>query len=189
MGENMKERPILFTGPSIPAVMDGTKSQTRRLINMNKLSVDVPDTVTKLGRFLRPGRYRVRMSERGDVYPVGLDFALRPGEFHFRCPLVDGRTILGDGGWVIIPEGAQRLWVKDSRFMSKVTSQMSVAATQVRIQRLGDITDDDAVAEGIVDGHWLVSPTNAFAARWNKLHGKGAWSLNPWVWAYTFRRC
>jgi hypothetical protein len=106
-------------------VMDGTKTQTRRLVDMGRLSVDIPVTVTSdlpgiiPLRVAKPGRHRVRLNPHGAVTCLPMELGLKPGGFHFRCPLVDGTTHLADLGndkkvWTITPVGEQRLWVKET---------------------------------------------------------------------------
>lgn len=260
----MKERPILFTGPSIPMVMDGTKTQTRRIADLERLSVDLPgeirsdlwDVMPASQRMVaKKGRHRASLNPQGAVsaiLDVGVVFGLKPGEFHFRCPLVDGTTSLMDLGngkkvWTVTPVGNQRLWVKETwglcdqgkiiyraddieslakerqwvswptwkspYHMFRIASRTNLIPIQARLMRLQDITDEDAVAEGVrhwpdipnpsyraVDGpRWSYgTPTStdgccgtarwAFGGYWNKLHGRIAWEQNPWVWAYTFRK-
>lgn len=275
----MKERPVLFTGPSIPMVMDGTKTQTRRIADLGRLSVDLPSRVySDLPGIMplsvaEPGRHRVKLNQHGAVTAIGLkvggSLGLKPGEFHFRCPLVDGTTTLADHGngkkvWTVTPVGEQRLWVREmwrteervsdavdgvrfaaddafvpiantqdaadlwvvannngihsghwrpSIHIPRWASRTNLIPIQARLMRLQDITDEDAVAEGVrhwpdvpnpsyraVDGpRWSYeTPTStdgccgtarwAFGGYWNKLHGRIAWEQNPWVWAYTFRK-
>jgi hypothetical protein len=99
-------------------------------------------------------------------------------------------------------------------FMPRKASRTTLEVTDVRVQRLQDISEDDAIAEGLVsiskdgklfkwgipdkDGDpgndddgwhwrdWQTNPRNAYGHLWNTIHGPGAWEANPWVVAYTF---
>jgi hypothetical protein len=265
----MREWPIIFTGVSIPMVMDGTKTQTRRIADLDRLRVDVPRSVMSdlpdlmPLRELKRGRYRVRIGQAGAVIATPDEFGLKPGEFHFRCPLMDGVTYLADFGdrkcWMVTPEGDQRWWVKETwgrcdrgkiiyraddvealakerqwvswptwrspYHMCRGASRTNLVVITARLQHLQDITDEDAIAEGVMfrdygtssqsavfAGRQLpgwsygpstlftecsYSPRQAYMSAWNQIHagprwvlrpGPSPWDLNPWVWAYTFRR-
>lgn len=123
----MTERPILFSAPMIKAILDGRKTQTRRLINMSRLSAVVPKPISEdingyhLGS-TTAGRFRVGMNPQGAVFKLcngDKTFGLKPGEFNFVCPYVDGRTWLTpktpdrSAPWTITPDGSQRLWVRE----------------------------------------------------------------------------
>jgi hypothetical protein len=102
----------------------------------------------------------------------------------------------------------------DSAFCSKITpsiymprwaSRITLETTDVRIQRLNEISDEDCIAEGIdydkgtmhcanyLDlkdderiGRWL-GPKGSYASLWEKINGKGSWDANPWLWCLSFR--
>jgi hypothetical protein len=89
---------------------------------------------------------------------------------------------------------------RPSIFMPRWASRLTLTVTDVRVQRLQDISEADAVAEGIQplnSGFGYYDPTgsqgaaftwaaDAFGHLWNSLHGPDAWDKNPWVAAYTF---
>jgi hypothetical protein len=99
---------------------------------------------------------------------------------------------------------------RHGRFMPRWASRLTLTVTEVRVQRLQDISEDDALAEGVemesadppfyyVPGIWPHSLTavgieepggrhaeRSFAKLWNSLHGADAWERNDWVAAYTF---
>lgn len=91
-----------------------------------------------------------------------------------------------------------------ARFMPRAASRMSLVVVSVRVERLQDITEGDAMAEGIERvmmptgevmfpdyleaGCLLARPVSCYATLWEKIHGVGSYSLNPWVWVVEFRR-
>lgn len=256
----MKERPIVMTGPSPAQILAGTKTQTRRIANLDKLRVRLPGTVMSdplPGRqpelAAKPGVYRARIGAAGAVsIQVGDHWlGVKPGEFHFVCPYADGDTHLGDYGngrkvWTITPR-ASRLWVRETwslmdrprttcitrghhetreaaeladlevvyrasedyghrgwrspRFMPRWASRMSLDVELVRLERLQEITEGDAIAEGVEPAsvfHKLYPSKDAavaevrshrvgFSNRWHEMHGRESWNSNPWVWAVSFR--
>lgn len=200
----MTERPILFSGPMVRALLDGTKTQTRRVCKPAKaLSavVEVPDP-----------------AERGQVYN-GSHFGDEDGEVQFACPY-GGRgdrlwvreawaeTKVAQAPdcppWVVYREGDNRTdyggpW-KPSIHMRRRDSRISLEITEVRVERLQDISEADAFAEGIVrqpdDGYGLADtthyhatdPRQSYFSLWEAINGDGSVEANPWVWAVSFRR-
>lgn len=74
---------------------------------------------------------------------------------------------------------------RSPRFMPRWASRLTLLVTAVRVQRLKEISEEDAIAEGMLP-QW--GPTAAFAFRrtWESLHGPGSWEANPWVAAISF---
>lgn len=104
------------------------------------------------------------------------------------------------GGAIAAPD-PDSIWVKrPSIHMPRWASRMTPEVTNVRVQRVQNISEEDARAEGITDGGCITcgnpepcgcaNPTpsarESFADLWDSLHGEGAWQANPWVAAYTF---
>jgi hypothetical protein len=79
---------------------------------------------------------------------------------------------------------------RSARFMPRWASRLTLTVTDIRVQRVQDISEADAVAEGFkVDGEsraWGVYARDLFEDTWNSLHGPAAWDANPWVWVKTF---
>lgn len=82
--------------------------------------------------------------------------------------------------------------------MPRFASRITLEITEVRVQRLQDITEEDALAEGIplgpipgfpeVRGDQIFNNARAgYCQLWDSIHGDGSWDLNPWVWALTFK--
>lgn len=193
----MGDRPIIFSAPMVRALLDGRKTQTRRVLKPQ------PKMLRGAGPFYRP-------------HPT-----TAPHEWHALhgghiAAIVKVPYAVGDRLWVreawFDPQmdGARRLYVADnpqdvgpvhrkrpSIHMPRWASRLTLTVTDVRVQRLQEISEEDARAEGLewaaptwgVKGlaeSWNGDPRLAFAALWNSLHGPGAWDANPWVCALTF---
>jgi len=86
--------------------------------------------------------------------------------------------------------------------MPRWASRLTLEVTEVRVQRLQDISEEDARAEGVMSltedevevtnpgGHtWTRGPAIArYQLLWNSINGTGSWERNEWVWALSFRR-
>ena len=81
--------------------------------------------------------------------------------------------------------------------MPRWASRITLEITSVRVERLQDISEADALAEGVTDDGSLVTDLAgndrggafaAFATLWEVINGAGSWDDNPWVWAIEFRR-
>ena len=109
----------------------------------------------------------------------------------------------GQSGWYAAPD-PYALWLKKpSIHMPRWASRLTLYVSEVRVQRLQDICEADARAEGAyvgkasgrvadnyatmaVAGHWFASARGWYADLWERLNGPGSWQANPWVAAYTF---
>jgi len=234
----VRERPIIFTGESVRQIMSGAKTQTRRVIRMDRLKVKLRGAVRfedGTGRMALKGTYGAEMNPQGAVsIPIGHDpLGVKPGEFDFLCPYIDGRTTLtGRQTWTITPEEPAHLWVReaheinpnvpsmghgsglarhhrayradgDSPFlrwrpsihMPRWASRLTLEITEVRVQRLAEISEEDAKAEGASfeaggNEELGVGYRIGFRTLWdtlNKPRGYG-WESNPFCWAITFKR-
>lgn len=87
---------------------------------------------------------------------------------------------------------------RPAMFMPRWASRILLEVIAVRVERLQDITEDQAIAEGILrdgegwrgyeGGPWFASPIGAFRSLWESIHGDGNWDANDWVWVIEFRR-
>lgn len=181
----MTERPIIFTAESVREILAGRKTQTRRLLNPQP-NVGV----------VRNGRS-----------PSGYDHVSRCGSslaIHVRPQFGVGQrlwvretwSISGNGPYyradVKQPETVKYAW-RSPIFMPRWASRITLEITAVRIERLREITEADAVAEGV--GHYdcghpdCDTPRERYAAAWDRINRKrAAWSTSPFVWVVTFRK-
>lgn len=167
----MKERPIIFSGPMVRSILADQKTQTRRVIRN-------PERLTWCP-YGAPGGGDTLWVRETWAYPR--DTCSVCGDLVYgddcRCgdcasgPILYRATDTYDGPW------------KSSIHMPRWASRITLEITRVRCERLWEITEEDAIAEGF-------ESRVAFAACWDKLNlERGyAWAGNWWVWVITFKR-
>ena len=201
-------RPILFSPPMIRALLEGRKTQTRRIIkpqpqpNDGKGLHPVRPYHTPQGKWTwvlaatghgdgTSGEY-CPYGQAGDLLWVRESYAPKRVDGSPHVPLYRADHPTDDR----VPGQYGRPW-KPSIHMPRYASRLSLEITDVRVQRLQDISEEDAIAEGIqVDecGHTVHegddiawgSAKGAFAELWESIHGDGSWAANPWVWVLAF---
>lgn len=202
----MKERPILFNGEMIRAILDGRKTQTRRVVKHIPALGRADDWCLKAGEgeFARMvGNYRrfCPYGAPGDALWVRETWAEAPNS-------EDG----GDGmtGYPIHradydPEDVQPLRWRPSIHMPRWACRLTLRVTGVRVERVQDISEEGATAEGIdmprcdctewacencMGTGWGARPTEIFAGLWDSINAKRGygWDANPWVWVVEFER-
>lgn len=220
----MTDRPILFSGPMVRALLAGRKTQTRRVVKLD-VPVDADEVFFWSGEELRRKGWR-NVSEPGLwARKNGRDGYI---EFIGRCPY----GVPGDRLWVketwalherftdvarVVYAGSQgQSWsemhrdvpaetaitryapkpfqegFRPSIHMPRWASRLTLEITEVRVERLQEISEGDAVAEGtqepslvpLIGACW--SERDAYAKLWEKINGPGSWDANPWAWAVTF---
>lgn len=184
----MAERPILFSGPMVRALLDGTKTQTRRVWKMPlgcqwyaEMGGESEGWVIDAGQpwWLHVAEFRCPYGQPGDRLWVREAWAetrlfQSPGAAMVVYREGDNRTDYG-GPW------------KPSIHMRRRDSRILLEITDVRVERLRDCSEADAAAEGMTTDPAFPA-YDAYAALWDQIHGKGAWAANPWVWAVSFKR-
>lgn len=222
----MKEIPILFSAPMVRAILDGRKTQTRRVVKL--VGADTleeredgslwPYSSTwadgdERGPWLacpygEPGdRLWVRETwqawkqvsiESDEWDPItrevrsGEDWALwvelrgKPDKIEYRA------TSESVGPWT------------PSIHMPRWASRITLEVVSVRVERLQEISNEDAKAEGVRafehdgagvyedyelgDGTWCNDARGSFATLWRSINGPESWAANPWVWRVEFKR-
>jgi hypothetical protein len=178
----IRERPILFSGPMVKAILEGRKTQTRRVVKS-------PDPLCFDPRPIRQD-YEVgmRLWVRETWMPDGADVRfemMKRGEIPWAVRYAASEPALGK----------MFKW-HPSIFMPRPACRIILEVTDVRVERINDCSEEDAKAEGApILGHPLVfglKPTyrGGFATRWDALNGKRGygWEKNPWVWVIGFKR-
>jgi hypothetical protein len=193
----MKERPILFSAPMVRALLDGRKTQTRRIA---KPGTVVPIPPGLIGEVVLPCPYgqpgdRLWVREtHAFIWPE--DYPperLQDHEIQYRAD-TDGKCFAGE--W---PEeerdNEERPKWKPSIFMPRWASRILLEITDVRVERLQDISEEDARAEGVeISDEWTGcaddlsgSHVKSYQFLWESINGTGSWDANPFVWVISFR--
>ncbi|MGV4051536.1 hypothetical protein ACV8TN_14935 [Citrobacter freundii] len=190
----MKERGMIFNGEMVRAILDGRKTQTRRIMK-NQPAGDYPDTPALIrsvdGGFQWYGHY---------------------GESSiFNCPF----GAVGDRIWVretwnkyggLLTYRADYDWIEDMKkemachesypkwhpsiHMPRWASRLTLEITGVRVERLQTITLGDVCKEigcGLYDFRPATYGFQVWEELWKSIYGEGSWHANPWVWVIEFK--
>lgn len=216
----MKERPILMTPENAQKCHDGTKTQTRRIVK--------PQPPEDVGKILGPEMYApVKADKFGEEYPGEDVFGVYSDDGEWGAVFPYGQV--GDRLWVReawapchecpceiykgqgvkncpgCDDSTSGLKWTPSIHMPRWACRTVLEITEVRVERVQDISEEDALAEGVTridhgreyyfsamrdepDHRNWVDPTDAYKELWDSINGKGSWALNPWVWVLEFRR-
>ncbi len=228
----MKERPILFSAPMIRAILDGRKTQTRRVVKPQ------PPSAHRFAGFTVSSTHT---DDEGKAVWASSDVsALLKDAHRVRCPYgaagdrlwvreawngpfftedealdVDDLSLFdvpercaykADGGttpeYIDADDNLVCKWCP-SIHMPRWASRILLEVTDVRVERLQEISEADARAEGASyhDGRGVghsgwrhdygdvhANARSAYARLWKHIHGPGSWDANPWVWVVEFRR-
>lgn len=203
----MSERPILFSGPMVRAIIEGRKTQTRRLLS-ERHAYHFLDGVGDLALcpYGEPGdRLWVRETWAPCDYVVDGVRREDPTCIAYAAGRA-ARRIEGDGSCDIDTRvfGWDNVTWRPSIHMPRWASRITLRVTSVRVERLQAITGADVVAEGVSVDRCPCEPCGmtsemcpgtetdhimAFAQLWDSINGKRAsWASNPWVWVVGFER-
>ncbi len=163
-----KARPIMFSGPMVQAILAGKKTMTRRVVKPQ------PRTVEGLKcPYGEPGEtlwvresfeaaFKKTLTSNGCVYRA---------DYHPDYGRIDAdKTLYHD----------KKRWTSPL-FMPRWASRLTLEIVSVRVERLQEITEADAHAEGF---EWY-----QFSVAWQEINGKKhPWTSNPWVWVIEFRK-
>jgi hypothetical protein len=196
----VSERPILFSGPMVRAILDGRKTQTRRVINPQPIRDPYPCHYVRSGYALEglPNERGVKGCSCKEIKfpfaaakPNGRDLLWVRETFADSGPS-DNRHIVYKADVSVEPERVPfgGNW-RPSIFMPRYFSRLTLEITNIRVERLQEISEVDAIAEGVqCDPTFPAALTNrtAFGKGWDTLNAKRgySWDSNPWVWVIEF---
>lgn len=183
----MKERPILFSGPMVRAILAGTKTQTRRVVKPQPAWVAEPHIPFRTMDANPRGIIKCPYGQPGGRLWVKETHITKPSGTIYRADFDDVEAA-GQGGLY----GGWR----PSIFCRRIDSRITLEITGVRVERLNEISEEDARAEG-ADSR-LVSdyiPKERcgdyrfyFEKLWESINGAESWKANPWCWVISFRK-
>lgn len=218
----MADLPILFSAPMVRALIAGTKTQTRRILS--------PEPTGHVWRYGwekdsgatwsdEAGSHKLRVWA-GDRLYVREAWRVHeaydghsPAKSHKGKPVLPSFAAIAYEADLPLPNGVGK--VRQAMHMPKWASRITLIVEDVKIERLQDISEEDAIAEGIEPVHderspgktfWkdyecypdktphahavapFVLPSRSYCSLWEEINGHGSWIDNPWVVAYIFRR-
>lgn len=201
-----KIKPMLFSGPMIRAIKAQRKTQTRRIIKPQPADYSDPLISFAFGRAQYSWRDHRKGNgdliwfeprwQRGDIVWVRETFAhvgsVDPQIFITRADYPD----CVPRGYENLPADSDIKWCPSIHMLQR-DSRITLEIMDHRVERLNDITDQDAIAEGIYYDEerraWRYdpaacapSPVAAYAALWDHINGPGSWAKNPWVTVTDF---
>lgn len=202
--------PLLCSTPVVEALIAKRKTKTRRTTDLDKVN-ECPDdwsfhamelnfkekncavfyrNSTPLEKYIIPCRY----GNVGDVIWVRECFQQRSE----KAMLLGFEKYYYKAGW----NGCTEAGWKPSLFMPKAACRFFLQVKSIKAERLNDISDQDAIAEGIEQLHSLFGYKNylnkpfastpnaiySFQTLWQSINGKDSWNKNPWVWVIEFEQ-
>lgn len=189
-----------MSAPMVRALLDGTKTQTRRVMrdqpcklldfNRGHLSIRVRRAVYQAFSPQFPP-VRCPYGQPGDRLWVREAWSRdeEDGALFYRADVGTGNE--ADDWQRNIDDGASGYRWKPSILMPRWASRITLEVTGVRMERLQDISEADAVAEGVSGKRTAdadFSAREAYSVLWEQINGPGAWDANPWVWVVEFKR-
>lgn len=204
-----KERPILFSGPMVKAILEGRKTQTRRVIKPQP--AETTDKVVMAGdgscevKFFSTVANGIYLSsdnwrkcpygQPGDLLWVRETAIIGPKNGNDKLLFTTHEDDDGDKRYVqYLASNPHADWAKayglkktPSIFMPRWASRITLEVTAVRVERLQGISEEDAQKEG-VSFSLRDSFMDSFFALWNEINGKTyPWESNPFVWVVEFK--
>ena len=213
--DKIRERPILFSGPMVRAILEGRKTQTRRVVKPKPWAVIPP----KAGLPIWPYgfKYYEGSKTNGDPFRIDCPYGILGDRLWVR------ETFYAWGKWEPYLDGKKDRWrfldhtdskhpvkypategnrfyqgpanggddyhCRPSIFMKRKYSRIALDVTGVRVERVQDITETDGKKEGVIPSIVGQEYRYVFKTLWNSINKKRgySWDTNPWVWVVEFR--
>lgn len=205
----MRERPIIFNADMVRAIVEGRKTQTRRIMREQPEVIPKEDELGKPGFWIpfNAGKTMVRTDDMHIACPFGLKGNRLWVRETFR---VHSRAT--DVATLVYKASEQQSWTQQTHrvpiekcnkpavvdtwtpsiHMPRWASRITLEITGVRVERLRDLSEEDAKSEGVIPPAGGVLPgwehRINFRDLWMSIYGADNWEANPWVWVVEFKR-
>ncbi|HBS2860666.1 TPA: morphogenetic protein [Klebsiella variicola subsp. variicola] len=208
----MKERGMIFNGEMVRAILDGRKTQTRRIMapqpadDIERCIFPNPEaigwksslrhkhgsTTAHFCHYGKPGDcIWVRETFQGPLF----DYDLMDSYCKDPTPFEKPEFCVYKADGVPAPEFYDAddelhcCW-RPSIHMPRWASRILLEITNVRVERLKSISDSDAIREGCITANMKSGDcvADVFARLWASIYGAESWNANPWVWVIEFKR-
>jgi hypothetical protein len=172
----VKEHPIIFSTPMVQAIITGQKTMTRRIIRKPERYSNIRDCAFCCLYGEKGDRLWAKETWKRDLISGGIIYRADSEEMYLKYK----------GFW------------KTSIYMPRTVSRITLEITSVRVERLQEITREDAISEGIEkmgtvwykdyrNPAYTLAPKESYQTLWESINGKGSWESNPWVWVIEFK--
>jgi len=187
----MKESPLLMTPENGQKSHDGRKTHTRRLNGLDEINASPSDwavlchsTDDQIWRFAHKHK---TVSNGGGIRSIKCPYGVAGDRLWLREAFSETR----EGpyiykGWGMFDNGGDDWKWTPAIHMPRVACRTVVEITELRVERVKEITQDDCIAEGCGSHH--TTPREEFKKLWESINGKASWEANPWVWVIGFKK-
>ncbi|TGI07930.1 hypothetical protein E5S40_21440 [Escherichia coli] len=189
MDQKMKERGMIFNDEMVRAILGGNKTQTRRIVEEKFYGRAVAaELLAKHCPYGQPGD-RIWVRETYRVHGKATDVAT----LVYRASVRNSWTEQTHRVPVeVCNKPVSEKWTP-SIHMPRWASRILLEITDVRVERLHDMSEADAKAEGATPATYKITPPEAvyrvgFGDIWRGIYGQENWLSNPWVWVIEFKR-
>ncbi|MES3016195.1 MAG: hypothetical protein V4721_00390 [Bacteroidota bacterium] len=210
----MKARPILFNAHMVRALLEDRKTNTRRILKPQPEGGLLGVVKERKTYWFKGGEkssieVKCPFGQVGDLLWVRETFLISGHEEEYGAHYYRADPL--DNSWVLRNHEDYPKWTP-SIFMKRLSSRLTLEIIDIRVEQLQDISEDDALAEGIVQYEGIVDircyggspveikgvryginegdyecPIKAYAELWKSINGKDSWDADPWVWVIEFK--
>ncbi|EBV2147828.1 hypothetical protein DN191_18350 [Salmonella enterica subsp. enterica serovar Mikawasima] len=204
----MKERGMIFNGEMVRAILEGRKSQTRRVLGTYQDAVKFCPEWDVNGKqiFIVLGE-KDHTGMNPVITAIPCPFG-QPGDRIWVRETFRVHSRATDVATLVYRASVRNSWTEQTHrvpvavcnkpatpekwtpsiHMPRWASRITLEITDVRVERLNSITESDAEAEGVTDTGFGDLLVDGFRYLWKSIYGDDSWQANPWVWVIEFKR-